>query len=434
MLLIFVEKISSRLKYAFNLVLREVLQVKFSLTTNREEFDEFEGPKFTYHSHSLGKEFFIQSHSLLFENGIIEQEITPCQKGDLTGFFPCSKRSNFEFDVFACSFYMAVRYEEYLPHKRDGNDRFEAEQSVATELNVLKQPIVNQWCEAFWDVLSAEFPSLQRKQREFKLVTTIDIDNAFLYREKGLVRTIAGYLSDLIHLNFSSIQQRTSVLLGKSTDPYDTYEYQLDLIKKHKNQFIYFLLLGDYGVNDKNIPISNDKFQALIKHLADYAQVGIHPSFGSHTSFAKLEKEVLRLSPILNREITQSRQHFLQLKFPDTYRDLIDLDILNDYTMGYATHYGFRSGMCTPYYFYDLDLEVETRLVIHPFAVSETTLQYHMGIPAEKAIDHLKKLMEEVKKVNGTFISIWHNDTLTNRGKWKGWRNVFEEVLEYGKS
>ena len=432
MLLIFVKKTTSRLNYAFNLVLRDVIQTEYTITTNKEEFELYEGPKFAYYPHSLYKEYFVQSHTLLFENGIIEQEMLAFDWEDGKAFFSCSKRADFSFDVFAASFYFAARYEEYLPHKRDEHNRFEAEQSVATLHGLLKKPVVNQWCEAFWISLKTEFPDLVRKKREFKFLTTVDIDNAYLYGEKGFVRSIAGYLNDVISFNFKSIKKRTFVLLGNVKDPYDTYDFQLSIIQKYKAKFIYFLLLGDYGTNDKNIPFSNRRLQALIRHLADYAQVGLHPSYGARTSFLQLEKEVFRLSPILKKEITQSRQHFLQLQFPDTYRNLIDLDILNDYTMGYASHYGFRSGMCTPYYFYDLDLEIETSLTIHPFAVMDSTLQFYMGVKPEKALGHFKMMVDEVKKVNGTFISIWHNDSLNDKGIWKGWRSVFEKLIEYG--
>jgi hypothetical protein len=135
------------------------------------------------------------------------------------------------------------------------------------------------------------------------------------------------------------------------------------------------------------------------------------------------------LTPILKKEITQSRQHFLQLKFPDTYRNLIDLDVLNDYTMGYATHSGFRAGLCTPYFFYDLDLEIETNLMIHPFAVMDSTLQHYMRYTPAEALSHMRQMIKEVQKVKGVFISIWHNDSLNDKDTWKGWRNIFEQLV-----
>ena len=141
----------------------------------------------------------------------------------------------------------------------------------------------------------------------FFSVETFDIDNAYLYGEKGFVRSLAGYLNDAISINVKSVFKRTLVLLGKAKDPYDTYEYQLDVIQKYKVKFIYFLLLGDYGVNDKNIRFSNKRLQTLIRHLADYAQVGVHPSYGARTSFTQLEKELCKYYKIKYKKITKSK-------------------------------------------------------------------------------------------------------------------------------
>jgi len=44
-------------------------------------------------------------------------------------------------------------------------------------------------------------------------------------------------------------------------------------------------------------------------------------------------------------------------------------------------------------------------------------------------IETIKKLIEEVKKVDGTFSSLWHNESLSDEQRWKGWRRVYEELL-----
>lgn len=432
MLLIYVQKSTSRVKYAFNLLLKDIIQTPFELCNDAKTFREHTGPKFSYHSSALGDELFIQCNNLLFENGIAEQDIAPFEIGESVAFFKSSAKSSFPFDVFSASFYMASRYEEYLPHRRDEHDRFEAHQSITTKFDFLDKPVVNQWAMLLWNTLKEEFPELEKKKRKFKFLATIDVDNAYAYREKGFVRTIAGVFKDITKWNFKNLKTRLLVTLQKEKDPYDTYDYQLKIIKKYKAKFLYFFLIGDYGMNDKNIPVSNRRFQSLIKRLGDYAEVGIHPSYGSNEQFKKLEKEVDRLSPIIKREITQSRQHFLRLKFPETYRNLIELDIFNDYSLGYNTHTGFRAGLCTPFYFYDLDLEVETRLIIHPFAVMEGTLKYFLKLNPQEALAKNIALIDEVKKVNGNFIAIWHNDTLIDQGIWEGWREVFEKTIAYG--
>jgi len=138
------------------------------------------------------------------------------------------------------------------------------------------------------------------------------------------------------------------------------------------------------------------------------------------------------MEDITGSKINKSRQHFLLLGIPDTYRMLSEAGINEDYTMGYASQTGFRAGICTPYYFYDLKNEAPTNLKIVPFMVMDTTLQNYLGFSAAEAHGEIEKLMQEVKKVGGLFVSIWHNETLDEKGIRKGYRAVFEKMNKTG--
>ena len=431
MLLIYTHKITHRNKYMFNLIFKDVLGVDFNLTTDVEEFKRYEGAKLSYTHNPICDELFFISRTLLFESGITEQNISVFEYNYNPAFFATGKASAMPFDVFAASFYLVSRYEEYLPHIRDEHDRFDAKDSLAFINGFLEKPLVNSWAIQIKQLLKEKHPNYIFPQIKFDFISTLDIDNAYAYREKGFTRSVGGYLKSLSTGNFSEITERTRVLLGLEKDPYDTYDYQLEILKKYKFKSIYFFLLGDYGPNDKNLPIESKKFQSLIKMLADYAQVGIHPSYGSNNSKNQLKKEIGRLSHVLHRDVTKSRQHFLKLRMPDTYRNLIDFDITDDYTMGYATQVGFRASICTPFNFYDIDTETETKLKIHPFAMMEGTLKYRMKIHPKDAMTKIKQLIDEVKAVDGIFISLWHNDTVNNRKIWRGWKTVYEEMVIY---
>jgi hypothetical protein len=430
-LLIYTHKKTNRVKYILNLVFKDVLGIDFELTTDSDLFKKSSSPKLSYTNNPLCDELFFSSRNLLFETGISEQNISVFEYTNYNVFFATGKASALPFDVFAASFYLVSRYEEYLPHIRDEHDRFIAEDSLAFKNGFLHKPVVNTWIQWIKVLLHAKYPTLVFAEKKYEFISTIDIDNAYAYREKGFTRSVGGYLKSLSDLSIKDVIERTRVLLGLEKDPYDTYDFQLDIIKKHKLKTIYFFLLGDYGVNDKNLPIESKKFQSLIKMLGDYAQIGIHPSYGSNSSKEQLKKEVERLSKVLHREITNSRQHFLKLTLPETYRNLIDLDITDDYTMGFASQVGFRASICSPFNFYDLDMELETKLKVHPFAIMEGTLKYYMKIHHEDALLKIKPLIDEVKAVNGQFISLWHNDTLNDQKQWQGWRAVYEEMVNY---
>jgi hypothetical protein len=431
MLHIFTDKITHRNKYIFNLLFKDILGIDFRLMEAESEFRDLKEPKISYSNNPVSDEIHFTSRHLLLESGITEQNISLFDYNNYKVFFATGKSSALPFDVFAASFYLVSRYEEYLPHIRDAHDRFDAKDSLAFTHGFLQKPVVNTWTQWIKEIILKRYPNLVFTERKYEFISTIDIDNAYAYREKGFTRTIGGYLKSLSGFDLNEIIERNKVIFGLKKDPYDTYDFQLEMLKKYRFKSIYFILLGDYGVNDKNLPVENEKFQALIKMLGDYAEVGIHPSYGSNKSKEQLKKEVDRLSKILHRDITQSRQHFLKLTLPDTYRNLIDLDIRHDYTMGYASQVGFRASICTPFNFYDLDMELETNLKIHPFAIMEGTLKYYMTVEPGDAMNKIRPLIDEVKAVNGSFISLWHNDTLNDQKLWKGWKTVYEEMVQY---
>ncbi len=434
MLLIYTPKITSRHKYIFKLFFNEIYQIKFQITEREDEFKAFDEAKLNYSNTSFEDEIFIESIGLLNEKGINQQDINVSPQNNIPAFFQSQSDSSMGFDVFSASFYLVSRYEEYLPSVKDIHQRFQAENSLAYKHDFLQKPLINIWANSLMQKIKKKHPDLEVISPTYNYISTIDIDNAFYYLEKGFVRSLAGFFASLFNFDFNGIQQRFAVLSGKKKDPYDTYDTQLKLQKEYNLKVIYFILLADYGLNDKNISFTKRKFQLLIKRLADYASIGIHPSYGSNTNFAKLPKEIKRLEGITKREVTKSRQHFLKLTIPETYNQLVDLGIRDDYTMGFASAIGFRASICSAYTFYNLDTETILPIKIHPFAVMDATLFYYLKLSPAKSIAQISALIEEVKNVNGTFISLWHNDTFSNYKQWEGWESVYKEMIKVAQS
>ena len=434
MLLIYTPKITSRHKYIFKLFFNEIYQIKFQITEREDEFKAFDAAKLNYSNTSFEDEIFIESIGLLNEKGINQQDINVSPQNNIPAFFQSQSDSSMGFDVFSASFYLVSRYEEYLPSVKDIHQRFQAENSLAYKHDFLQKPLINIWANSLMQKIKQKHPDLEVISPTYNYISTIDIDNAFYYLEKGFVRSLAGFFASLFNFDFNGIQQRFAVLSGKKKDPYDTYDTQLKLQKEYNLKVIYFILLADYGLNDKNISFTKRKFQLLIKRLADYASIGIHPSYGSNTNFAKLPKEIKRLEGITKREVTKSRQHFLKLTIPETYNQLVDLGIRDDYTMGFASAIGFRASICSAYTFYNLDTETILPIKIHPFAVMDATLFYYLKLSPAKSIAQISALIEEVNNVNGTFISLWHNDTFSNYKQWEGWESVYKEMIKVAQS
>jgi len=434
-LLIYCPKVTLRHQYIFKVLFSELYSIDYSLTDDKQDFIVSEAVKINYSKNSIcADEVFVESNDLLNEKGINELDINMQLVNEEPAFFTTTNENAYPFDIFAASFYLISRYEEYLPHLKDKYNRYKAEESLAYKNNFLQKPIVNIWLKQFIQKLQNQFPNLIIQYPKFKYISTIDIDNAYLYKGKGFVRSVAFLLKSVSTFNFEAIKLAYLVASKKRKDPFDTYSLQFNLQKKYNLDVRYFLLMGDYGINDKNISHNNSNLQVLVKRLADLAPVGIHPSFGSNIKEKQLVIEVKRLEDIQKREVSFSRQHFLQLSLPKTYKRLIEAGITDDYTMGYASVMGFRAGIASPFTFYNLDMEQILPITIHPFAIIDDTLKFNMQLNADEVLKEISGIIDAVKEVDGTLISIWHNDTLSDEGVWKGWRNVYEDMVKLIKS
>ena len=430
-LLVYIPKITTRHQYVFGLIFNDIYQIEYQLTDEKQAYLTAQTSKLNYSLSPICEgEIFVEAHSLLNERGINEVSIQIGEHVKCPVFFQASNEGAFAYDIFAASFYLVSRYEEYLPHLKDKYNRFKAEESLAFKHNFLQKPVVNIWAKQLISVIKDKFPYLQIKYPTFNYISTIDIDNAFLYKGKGFVRSVAFLLNAILSFDIDSLKMAVAVSSKKRKDPFDTYSLQFNLQKKYNLEVRYFVLLGDYGLNDKNISHSNSNFQALIKRLADLAPVGIHPSFGSSINETQLAVEIKRLEDIQKREVIFSRQHLLQLSFPKTYKHLLEFGITNDYTMGYASVLGFRAGISSSFTFYNLDMEQVLPIKVHPFAIVDDTLKFNMQLNPDDVAQQLGEIINEVKQVDGTLISIWHNDTFSDVGVWKGWRNVYEEMVK----
>jgi hypothetical protein len=428
LLLIYTHRITPRLTYIFKHIFVRILQIPITFTTKVEEFVAHNGPKLTYTKSPLGKEFFIKNHSLLYEQGIndLSPKVSPWE--DTTCFFSAGERSSIPFDIFAASFYLITRYEEYQPHVADKHERFSAEQSLAFQTGFLEQPVVDIWAYKLLEQLQNKFESYDFPKREFQYISTINVNEAFSYKHKGIIRNVGGFFRDLFHFQFYSIYRRFVVILRIKKDPYNTYKTFIELQKKYSIKTIFFFLFSEYTTFDNNVSYTNKHHKLIIKSILDYLPFGQLFSYYTMKNNSKINKEKNRFEEIVNRPITRSRQHLNRFEMPKTYQYLIDMGITEEYSMGYYTHSGFRAGTCTPFYFYDLDYEIQTPLKVFPFAVNEQNLK-DQKLSSKKAYLHIKKIENEVRKVNGTFISIFHNTSLNDMPLNFRWKKLYEKVL-----
>ncbi len=430
MLLILSQRKTSRLQYTCD-TLMEAVGMAFDITCDVEQFDAFSGPKINYTPQpTTSTAFHIVPHTLLFEDNITPQNITCTNWKDHPTFFQ-STGGDLPFDLFAASFYLLTCYEQYLPHSKDAYGRYAHTNSLAYTAGFLHLPLINLWLQHFAIVLQKQFPDLHFSPPAFRFIPTYDIDIAWSYFGKGALRNVGGLVKDIARLSWPCIKERMQVLLAYRNDPFDVYAWLDKLHEQHKLDPVYFFLLADItGKYDKNVDPGNPSFKLLVQKLAMQYQTGIHPSWRSGDEDNLLQEEIETLHDLSYRPVQLSRQHYIRMTFPTTYRALIAAGIREDYSLGYGSINGFAASYALPYYWYDVQAETTTTLRLYPFCFMDANALFEEKLTPEQALESLEHYYNITKKVNGTCITIFHNHLLTEQPGLKPWRELYETFLK----
>ena len=426
MLLVYTQKITPRITYVFKHICTRILGVEVKFTSIIEELISFEGAKLSYGKKSLGNELFIQSHGLLTQQGFESEHIVVKDWGDTKCFFSVTEKSSLPFDIFSAGFYLLSRYEEYLPHVKDVMGRFPAIESLGFNNGFLEQPVIDIWAYKFKSLLLKTYPDMVFLSRTSTIHTVIEANQPYAYKQRGVLRTFVGYTNDLIKLKFKRILDRTAVLFGVRNDPFDTFEWVVQTARKGNNQLTVFFMLGESLVFEESLNTRRRKFKLLVKYVADYENVGLIFSYDTLSNYEMLKKEKKRIENITNRDLQGSLNAHYLVNLPDSYRNLVELEIAKDFTMVYEDTPGFRAGTCTPFLFYDLDYEIKTPLIIHPISATTAAFKNKYASDITKTVE---KLWTSVKAVNGTFSMSFTNKNFTPIPSNDVWRDLFSEKL-----
>ena len=406
MLLVYTQKITPRITYTFKHICTRILGIPVGFTSKIEEFVAHEGMKLSYGKQSLANEVFIQNVDLLLEQGITDLEVKVQEWEDVPCFFAVSEGSSIPFDIFAASFYMLSRYEEYLPHVKDEEGRFQASESLAFQEKFLERPVVDIWAMKFRKILQRKFPDYNFPEREFSTQNIIAVTEAFCYKKKGIVRVVLGLLLDLVQLKPKYVLNRFQVMLKFKRDPYDVFRRLIKFLKKHKVSMKFMFQVSDFSTHDRNINHNRLELQSLIKSVADYAEVGLQIGYYANQGIKVLKEEKTRLENILKRPVGSALNKKYNLLLPDTYNNMVELEFEDDYSMGYPEALGFRAGTCTPFLFYDINFEITTPLLVHSYALGIEALNSLKETEIEYKVLEIRR---QIKLVGGNLTSLFTN-------------------------
>jgi hypothetical protein len=429
-MLLFCPSNTRRVKYVIDFCSRELFDIPISITDDIRAFFASKEPKINYSDDpAVPDALNIRPSGLLFSSGITPQRITCFNYNGRKAFFATD--GDLPFDIFSAIFYLISRYEEYQPHEKDEYGRYAHTQSLAFREGFLDIPLVNYWLMDLREALTKKFPEIIFRYAVFKFVPTYDIDIAWSFLHKGWKRNAAGALKALTNGNWRELKLRADVLAGRKPDPFDAYEWldSVHLYCRLKPYYFFLVAAQNKGV-DKNILPSNSGLQQLIQYYGASYRVGVHPSWQSGDEEHLLKEEIEWLEYMAGQRITRSRQHYIRLTLPHTYRRLLTEGVEQEFSMGYGTINGFRASVASSFYWYDLEKEETTKLRVFPFCFMDANAYYEQGYNAPRARQELMHYYHHTRKVNGLMVTIWHNNFLGTDPQFAGWRDVYEIFLK----
>lgn len=430
-MLLFSTHITTRLNYVLDFVGKELFDGHSAMrvTDDKQAFLAATGPRINYSNEDMPGCFTIRPAGLLFETGIRQLQVRCINAAGQKALFPAM--GDLPFDIFAATFYLLSRYEEYLPRPKDEYGRFAHTHSLAFREGFLDLPLVNIWLMELRRALAARFPNLVFRYSVFKFIPTYDIDTAYSYLYKGWRRNLGGFIKAIASRQWTKATDRLETLRGRRKDPFDVYEW-LDSLHLYcrMRPYYFFLAAGRQKGVDKNIPISSPGLQDLIRYHTTGSRVGIHPSWQSGDHENLLKEEIEWMHYIGGQRIIRSRQHYIRFSLPQTYRLLIRYGIEQDFSMGYGSINGFRASVASSFCWYDLEKESMTPLRLFPFCFMDANSYYEQRQNAAETMTELMGYYRRIRQAGGLMITIWHNSILGRDPEFEGWKEVYETFLK----
>ena len=413
-LLIYTPKLTSRIQYIFDFIFKDILKSSIEFTNDRITFIRHDGAKINYSESPIeGSIFFKQCPFLL------ETRISSFKPG-LTGFgngkapFPVND-SALPFDVFAASFYILTRYEEYNFASHNSIE-FSAVNSLQHTCRILQQPVIDEWALLIKNLILTRFPEKHFGSRHFLHLPVIRID-LYPLSPVGLINKSTTFLKSLTHKDGRA--QLFDAITGMATDADKNLNFVNDLFRTNSIT-PFFFIDGMHG------EIEMEACRILLNRITVAANFGVllNRDLALQKKYLSNTCVLYETLPIENAPATLQLE---ALHLPDNYLQLLESKISADFSMGYLTRIGFRAGTCTPFRWYDLQVEKETALKIYPYCITDNALQL-LGL--EAASDTCTALIERLKMVDGLFCSNWSLKSLSENVKFKKWKTLYLSVVK----
>lgn len=337
-------------------------------------------------------------------------------------------------DIFASTFFMLTRWEESLLGREEKGDCDET-LLFAVKHGISSRPFVNEYAVFLRKLLPSE---IQFTSREYEVVLSHDVDGFITPSWKRIVKdfvrqTVHGAPKNKI-LNLTWMEE----IKYRRTFPkgYSQFGLYTALAEKYNIlEWFYFKVCGK-GETEATYLFGDKETKEIVEKLKkkNNAKIvlGFHPSQNMFGNKKQWDKEVSRITTLLQEKPTIGRNHHL-LYNHETLRlwESITKVPLHISNCVFHKRQGFRSGVCVPYRLFDLYQRRVMNLIEHPCQIMDTVIRYDEKVKSENErwLD-IQSTIDFVNQYQGELVLTWHI-YIRNRKLIQDYFKWCEKVIQY---
>lgn len=334
-------------------------------------------------------------------------------------------------DIFASSFFLLTRWEEFVLPKRKDKLRCDENDLFLIKNNFYKRPLVNEYLDLLVDFFSTLEISIGTK-RAFTVFQTHDVDWLYLSSFSDLIKNLyALIVNNKLYKKAILIFLRYLYYRLSAINPFDSFDDFMDFSETVglKNSF-YFKMCDQTEIGATYTYSDIRTKQAVQNIISRGHNIGFHPSencTGNREQFDIEHSRLLKLAP----NAIGGRQHHLIYQ-KNTLNAWNENNLKYDSGYGFQHRNGFRCGICYEFPVFDVFLRKELDLVEVPFVIMDAVFLRNKKTEMEM-LQESKDLINVVKKYHGTLCTIWHTNLFKTVER-KKYINTYFSIIRYALS
>lgn len=333
-----------------------------------------------------------------------------------------------DLDVLGTAFFMLSRMEEVIRPERDTHGRFPASSSIGAREGFVTRPIVDEYVGILWSCMHELWPGLERKQPEFSVFSTHDVDFGLEYSGMPHWQIARRFANRALRGDLSGARRAVSEWsavrrCGITADPWYTFDFIMSSAEDAGWPCSFYVMPDVAAGHEEQhwYSLRDPDMRAVLAHIGERGhEIGLHSSYESHLDGDLLCRELSYLRATcaevgVDQSAWGGRAHYLRWDASTSARLWSDAGLTYDSTLAFAELPGFRCGVCRPFPLFDLAARAELPLWERPLILMDGSLiaEEYLGLAPDDAHAHVLELRERCRIVGGEFVILWHHPALS---------------------